>query len=136
MDFVSGYGLAVLWMAASLVFAWLTHKLFDRVTPFPLRQASDQKNTAVGHVLRGLYVSLAIILYAAIRSNQSIVWGVIDGLMGVLLLIATYMVFDWLDPRDFGAELAAGNTLLGMELEGMFILAAALVVGSLNLVGG
>jgi hypothetical protein len=56
--------------------------------------------------------------------------------MGVLLLIATYMVFDWLDPRDLGAELAAGNTLLGMELEGMFILAAALVVGSLNLVGG
>jgi hypothetical protein len=29
MDFVSGYGLAVLWMVAFLVFAWLTHKLFD-----------------------------------------------------------------------------------------------------------
>src|SRR5207245_9717058 len=35
------------------------------------------------------------------------------GLMGVLLLIATYMVFDWLDPRDVGAELAAGNTSSG-----------------------
>jgi uncharacterized membrane protein YjfL (UPF0719 family) len=135
MGLVSGYGLAVLWMIAFLAFAWFTHRLFERVTPFPLRQASDQKNAAVGHVLRGLYVSLAIILYAAIRSNQSIVWGAIDGFIGVLLLVATYKVFDWLDPRDFGAELAAGNTLLGMELEGVFILAAALVVGSLNLLG-
>lgn len=135
MNLLSGYGLTLLWMVAFLVLAWVAHRLFDWVMPFPLRQASDQKNTAVGHVLRGLYVSLAILLLAAIHSNRNIGWGLLDGVVGIVLLVIVYKVFDWLDPRDFGTELAAGNTLLGMELEGVFILVAALVVGAMNLLG-
>ncbi len=135
MGLLGGYGLALVWMVVFLVLAWVTHTLFGRLTPFSLRQASDQKNAAVGHVLRGLYASLAIILFSAIRGNQRIAWALIDGVVGVVLLLVVYKVFDWLDPRDFGAELAAGNTMLGMELEGVFVLAAALVVAAMNLSG-
>lgn len=135
MGVLAGYGLTLLWMVAFLVLAWVARSLFDRLTPFSLRQASDQKNAAVGHVLRGLYVSLAIILFAAIRGNQRIAWALLDGVVGIVLLLVVYKVFDWLDPRNFGAELAAGNTMLGMELEGVFVLAAALVVAAMNLSG-
>jgi len=102
--------------------------------PFPLRRASEGKNGAVGHVLRGLYLGLAVILMAAIRGNRSLAWALLDGGIGVFLILLTYVVFDRLDPRDFGRELAADNTMLGMEIEGLFILTAAVLVGAMNLV--
>lgn len=133
MQALTGYVLALLWMLAFLALAFVAHFVFDRLTPFPLRQASDKRNPATGHVLRGLYVGLAVILLAAIRGNASLAWALIDGAIGVFLILLTYVVFDRLDSRDFGTELADGNTMLAMEIEGLFILAAAVVVGAMNL---
>jgi len=134
VEAVKGYGLTLLWFVAFLALAWVAHFLFDRLTPFSLHQASGAKNRAVGHVLRGLYVGLALILLSAIRSNRSLAWALLDGGIGIFLILLTYVVFDWLDPRDFGKELASENTMLGMEIEGVFILTAAVVVGAMNLV--
>ncbi len=133
MQALTGYVLALLWMVAFLAMAFIAHFVFNRLTPFPLRQASDKRNPAVGHVLRGLYVGLAVILLAAIRGNTSLAWALIDGTIGVFLILLTYVVFDRLDSRDFGKELADGNTMLAMEIEGLFILVAAVVVGAMNL---
>src|ERR1044072_2524395 len=72
VEAVKGYGLTLLWFVAFLALAWVAHFLFDRLTPFSLHQASGAKNRAVGHVLRGLYVGLALILLSAIRSNRSL----------------------------------------------------------------
>ena len=134
MDALKGYALTILWMFAFLALAFVAHVLFDRLTPYQLRQASD-RNPAVGHVLRGLYVSLAVILLACIHSNSSLVWALIDGGVGIVLILLTYVAFDRLDRRDFSKELADGNTMLGMEIEGVFILAAAVIVGAMNLAG-
>jgi len=134
MEAVRGYALTLLWLVAFLALAYVAHALFDRLTPFPLRRASEGKNGAVGHVLRGLYLGLAVILMAAIRGNRSLAWALLDGGIGVFLILLTYVVFDRLDPRDFGRELAADNTMLGMEIEGLFILTAAVLVGAMNLV--
>ncbi len=133
MQALTGYVLALLWMVAFLALSFIAHFVFNRLTPFPLRQASDKRNPAVGHVLRGLYVGLAVILLAAIRGNTSLAWALIDGTIGVFLILLTYVVFDRLDSRDFGKELADGNTMLAMEIEGLFILVAAVVVGAMNL---
>ncbi len=133
MQALTGYVLALLWMVTFLALAFIAHFVFNRLTPFPLRQASDKRNPAVGHVLRGLYVGLAVILLAAIRGNTSLAWALIDGTIGVFLILLTYVVFDRLDSRDFGKELADGNTMLAMEIEGLFILVAAVVVGAMNL---
>lgn len=134
METVTGYALTVLWLVVFLALAYVAHFLFDRLTPFRLRRASEGKNAAVGHVLRGLYLGLALILLAAIRGNHHLGWALVDGGVGVFLILLTYVVFDKLDPRDFGKELAADNTMLGMEIEGLFILTAAIVVGAMNLV--
>lgn len=133
MEVLTGYALTVLWMAAFLALAFVAHVVFDWLTPFPLRQAVEKRNPATGHVLRGLYLALALILLAAIRGNTSLAWALIDGALGVFLILLTYVVFDRLDRRDFSRELAEGNTMLGMEIEGLFILVAAVVAGAMNL---
>ena len=133
MATLTGYGLTLLWMVAFLALAYVAQRVFDWLTPFPLREASDKRNPAIGHVLRGLYLGLALILLAAISGNHSLGRGLLDGAVGIALILVVYVVFDRLDPRDFGKELAEGNTTLALELEGLFILTAAIVIGAMNL---
>ena len=136
MRLLTGYAISVGCIAAFLALAFVARALFDWMSPFKLRVASDRKDAAVGHVLRGLYFALAIISLAAIQSTQSILWALLDSLVGVVLLLVFFKVYDWLDPRNFETELAAGNSMLGMELEGLFVVVAAVIVGALNLLGG
>lgn len=133
MEVLKAYGLTLVWLVAFLALAFVAHVLFDRLARFPLRQGSNRKNPAVGHVLRGLYLGLAVVLLGAIRGNRTLALGLLDGAFGVVLMLATYVVFDRLDRRDFGQELGDGNTMLAMEIEGLFILSAAVVVGAMNL---
>jgi len=130
-----GYAVSVGWTVAFLALAFIARFAFGCLTPFSLRQASDRKDAAVGHVLRGLYIALAIISFAAIQSTQSLVWALVDASIGIALLLVFFKVYDWIDPRDFERELATGNAMLGMELEGLFIIFAAVIVGALNLIG-
>ena len=48
--------------------------IFGHLNLFSLRVASERKDAAVGHVLRGLYIALAIISLAAIQSTRSLAW--------------------------------------------------------------
>jgi uncharacterized membrane protein YjfL (UPF0719 family) len=135
MRLLTGYAISVGWTAAFLALAFVARFIFNWMSPFKLRTASERKDAAVGHVLRGLYFGLAIISLAAIQSTQSIVWALIDGAVGMLILLVFFKVYDWIDPRDFETELAGGNSMLGMELEGLFVVVAAVVVGAMNLLG-
>jgi uncharacterized membrane protein YjfL (UPF0719 family) len=133
MEVVKGYGMTLVWFALFIVLAYVARMVFDKLSPIHLASMSKAKNKAVGHVLRGLYVGLAVVLMAAIGANRNLPTALLDGGIGVFLMLLTYVVYDWLDPRDFGNELAQENTMLGMEIEGVFILTAALVVGAMNL---
>lgn len=132
MNLVMGYGIAVSWAIAFLVLAFVVRWAFDRLTPFTLRAASEHKDAAVGHVVRGLYIALAIISFAAIQSTKSLLWALVDTVISMALVLIFFKIYDWLDRRDFPAELAAGNDMLGMELEGLFIVLAAVIVGAMN----
>ena len=136
MKLLAGYVVSIGWVVAFLGLAIAARCLFNWMSPFKLSVASANRDAAVGHVLRGLYFALAIISLAAIQSTQSILWALIDAAIGMLILLVFFKVYDWIDPRDFEAELATGNSMLGMELEGLFVVVAAVVVGALNLLGG
>jgi uncharacterized membrane protein YjfL (UPF0719 family) len=136
MKLFTGYAISIGWTVAFLALAFVARSLFNWMSPFKLSAASAGKDAAVGHVLRGLYFALAIISLAAIQSTQNIVWALIDGAVGMLILLAFFKIYDWIDPRDFDAELAKGNSMLGMELEGLFVVVAAVTVGAMNLLGG
>jgi len=90
----------------------------------------------IGRALRGLYLGLALLLIAAMYSTHSILIALRDGAIGTVLMLLLYKVYDLIDRRDFAQELAAGNTMLGMELEGLFILLSAVIVGAMNYTAG
>ncbi len=135
MKSLTGYAVAVGWAVSFLVLAFVVRWAFHLLTPFSLRWASDTKDAAVGHVLRGLYVALAIISFAAIQSTTHLGWALVDAAISMALLLVFFKVYDWIDRRDFPAELASGNTMLGMELEGLFIVLAGVIVAAMNLLG-
>lgn len=136
MNLVMGYGIAVSWALAFMALAFVVRWIFGRLNFFSLRAASEQKDAAVGHVLRGLYVALGIVSLAAIQSTRSLAWALIDTTISMALVLVFFKVYDWIDPRDFSAELEADNNMLGMELEGLFIVLAAVIVGAMNFLGG
>ena len=136
MNLVQGYGIAVSWAVTFMVLAFVVRWIFGKLDLFSLRSASQKKDAAVGHVLRGLYIALAIISLAAIQSTRSLMWAVIDTVISMALVLIFFKIYDWLDPRDFSAELEADNSMLGMELEGLFIVLAAVMVGAMNFLGG
>ena len=135
MALLQGYAKAVGWAVAFLALAFVVRFAFHWLTPFSLRWASDRRDAAVGHVLRGFYIALAIVSLTAIQSTGSLGWALADAAISMALLLAFFKVYDWIDPRDFVSELATGNTMLGMELEGLFIVLAAVIVGAMNFLG-
>jgi uncharacterized membrane protein YjfL (UPF0719 family) len=136
MNLVMGYGIAVSWAIAFMALAFVIRWVFGRLNLFSLRTASERHDAAVGHVLRGLYIALAIISLAAIQSTRSLAWALIDTIISMALVLIFFKIYDWLDPRDFSVELEADNGMLGMELEGLFIVLAAVIVGAMNFLGG
>jgi uncharacterized membrane protein YjfL (UPF0719 family) len=128
---IKEYGISLGWVVCFLVPAIVARCLFDWMTPFSLRDASAQKNAAIGRVLRGLYLGLAIILAAAMYSTHSILIALRDGAVGIVLMLLMFKICDLIDRRDFARELADGNAMLGMELEGLFILLSAVIFGSM-----
>lgn len=136
MNLVQGYGIAVTWAITFMVLAFIVRWVFSKLNLFSLRAASQRKDEAVGHVLRGLYIALAIISLAAIQSTRSLTWAVVDTVISMALVLIFFKIYDWIDPRDFSAELEADNRMLGLELEGLFIVLAAVIVGAMNFLGG
>jgi len=73
---------------------------------------------------------------AAMYSNHGILTALRDGAVGIVLMLLMYKIYDLIDRRDFARELADGNTMLGMELEGLFILLSAVIVGAMKYAAG
>jgi uncharacterized membrane protein YjfL (UPF0719 family) len=136
MNLVQGYGVAVTWAITFMVLAFIVRWVFSKLNLFSLRAASQRKDAAVGHVLRGLYIALAIISLAAIQSTRSLTWALVDTVISMALVLVFFKIYDWIDPRDFSAELEADNRMLGLELEGLFIVLAAVIVGAMNFLAG
>ena len=136
MEAIKEYGISLGWVVCFLLLAIVARYLFDWIVPFSLRDASAQKNAAVGRVLRGLYLGLAIILGAAMYWTHSLLTALGDGAVGIVLMLLMFKMYDLIDRRDFSRELADGNAMLGMELEGLFILLSAVIVGAMNYSSG
>ena len=136
MNLVQGYGIAVAWAITFMALAFVVRWVFGKLNLFSLRAASQKKDAAVGHVLRGLYIALGHHFARGHPVDAQPCWALIDTVISMALVLIFFKVYDWIDPRDFSAELETDNRMLGMELEGLFIVLAAVMVGAMNFLGG
>ena len=120
-----------------MVLAFVVRWVFGRLNLFSLRAASQRKDAAVGHVLRGLYIAPRHHLARRHPVHaQPHAGPLVDTVISMALVLIFFKIYDWIDPRDFSAELEADNRMLGLELEGLFIVLAAVIVGAMNFLGG
>ncbi len=104
MNLVQGYGIAVIWAITFMVLAFIVRWVFGRLNLFSLRAASQKKDVAVGHVLRGLYIALAIISLAAIQSTRSLTWALVDTVISMALVLVFFGALEpWFRATPFAA---------------------------------
>ena len=59
----------IIYAGIGIIIAVVSYKLYDMTTPFDLsKELSEEKNLAVGIVVAGIFLGIAIIVAAAIAS--------------------------------------------------------------------
>lgn len=87
-------------------------------------------NVAVALALGGKVLGLANIIRFSILTNSSFTQTIFWGVLGAALLIAVYLLFEWLTPKlNVNREIAGGNIAVGV-LSLVFSVAASFVIGA------
>lgn len=50
----------------ALILMFVGYKFFDAITPYDFAEEIKEKNPAIGAVIAGIFIAVAIIIYAAI----------------------------------------------------------------------
>lgn len=126
------YLATVLWWAIFFAIMVIAVWIFDLVTPFKIRQETKEKNGALGAVLGGLLIGIAIIIFSAMAHNNAIHYAVSYSLLGFALMLASYFIYDLITPEKISKEIDEHNMLVGYKIGGLFIAVALVVAGALT----
>lgn len=63
--------------------------------------------------------------------GQAILGTTVYAILGVVILMAAYKVFDIINPLDFDKEIANNNMALGIMMAGFFISIALIIASAL-----
>ncbi|MBC9783637.1 DUF350 domain-containing protein [Heliobacterium chlorum] len=121
---------ALLYFAVSSVLMLAMVRIFFWVTPYNDAEEIHQGNAAVGITLFSQMVGLGIILWSAISHNDTLAETIVWGVFGSLLMMGSYLIFEWLTPKlPVREELRKGNMAVAWIVAGIFI-ALGLVVAA------
>ncbi len=126
------YLATVIWWAVFFVIMVAAIWIFDIVTPFKLRQETEEKNGALGAVLGGLLIGIAVIIYSAMANSNDIITAVLYSVLGFVLMLVSYFVYDLITPEKISHEIDDHNMLVGFKIAGLFIAVALVVAGALT----
>ncbi|MGQ9558775.1 MAG: DUF350 domain-containing protein [Desulfurispora sp.] len=108
----------------------LTIYIFTRLTRYNDWEEIAKGNVAAALALGGKILGMANIMHYAILSNTGAVDTIVWGLLGMVLLLLVYPVFEWLTPRlNVNREIAGGNVAVG-ALSLVFSLAVSQIIGA------
>jgi len=114
-------------IAAAIIMA--TIFVFIRVTRYNDWKEIAGGNVAAALALGGKIFGVANIIHFAIITNTSPVHTILWGVIGAVLLIMVYLMFEWLTPRlNVNSEIASGNVAVGL-ISMIFSVAASFVIG-------
>lgn len=123
-----------------IILMFLGSMCIDLVIPCNFPEEIKRKNVAIGFVMAGIYVAIAIIIKASIITYTftdkeiSLVTGLtstlVYSIIGVLLLLLGYLISDLLDRKyNLNEELSNGNQAAGIMVAGIFIGIAIVISG-------
>ncbi|MGB9846635.1 MAG: DUF350 domain-containing protein [Desulfotomaculales bacterium] len=120
--------LACLLLSALIVL--LTVFIFTKLTRYNDWAEIARGNVAAAVALGGKVLGAANIMRVAVHTNSGVLDTVLWGLTGMVLLMLTYLAFEWLTPHlDVNGEIAGGNVAVGV-LSASFSLALSILVGA------
>lgn len=125
------YLATVIWWAVFFALVLVALKVFDLVTPFKVRQETREKNPAVGAVQAGLLVGMALIIYSAIVNSETILMALLYAVLGLVLMLVSYYVYDLISPEQVNKELDEHNLLVGYKIAGLFVAIGLVVAASI-----
>lgn len=115
-----------------LVLAGLCMFIFEMITPYNDREELLKGNVAVGTQFAGKLIGIGIITEAAIAHNLS-VWGAaIWMLIGFILMLISYFLFELITPFKVEQEIKNNNIAVAIVAASLSIFIGFAVSGSIT----
>ena len=128
--------------ALGIVLLLLSSFVMDLVIPYNFqKEIFEEKNPAVGALVAGIFVSVSIIIRAAIAGGDSLVIPEVNGYLssvlytalGLVLFIAGYFLLTLLFKKwNLNKQIDEHNTALGVAVAGFFVAIAIVVSGAIQ----
>ncbi|MHB1419480.1 MAG: DUF350 domain-containing protein [Bacillota bacterium] len=126
------YWNTVIWWAVFFAQMVIAIKIFDLMTPFSINQETKEKNGALGAVLAGMFIGLAIIIFASMSASETLGKALIFSSLGYGLMLASYFLYNLLTPENISKEIDDHNLLVGYKIAGLFIAVGLVVAGAIS----
>ncbi|MTV48920.1 DUF350 domain-containing protein [Heliobacillus mobilis] len=124
---------ALLYFAVSAALMLAMVRFFFWVTPYNDAEEIHKGNAAVGITLFSQMVGLGIILWSAISHNDTLAETIVWGIFGSLLMMGSYLIFEWLTPKlPVREELRKGNMAVAWIVAGIFITLGLVVAACIS----
>lgn len=122
--------LSLIYFVSFMALLLVTTCLSTLITRYNDWQEIARGNAAAAVVLGGKLLGVAIIVRTAILTNPSLLYALLWGLIGTVLLLATYLLFELLTVRlNVNTEIARGNVAVAV-LCAALSLAVSLIVSA------
>ncbi len=116
--------------------------VMDLVIPYNFpKEIYEEKNPAVGALVAGIFVSVAIIIRSAIVGGDSLIIPEVNGylssviytVLGLVLFIAGYFLLTLLFKKwNINKQIDEHNTAAGIAVAGFFVAIAIVVSGAIQ----
>lgn len=108
----------------------LTIFIFVKLTRYNDWEEITKGNSAAAMALGGKVLGVGNIMRFAIVTNEGPWQTVMWGLIGMVLLMLVYLLFEWLTPRlDVNREIGSGNLAVGL-LSMVFSITFSFIIGA------
>lgn len=107
--------------------------IFELITPFNDREEMKNGNSAVAIQFAGKIVGLSIVMFSSIYHNSSLLAAVVWGILGFILMLIGYFVFEFLTPAfKVDHEIQNGNKSVAIVAASISLAIGIIVAGSIS----
>ncbi|TFB25112.1 DUF350 domain-containing protein [Filobacillus milosensis] len=124
--------LTLLYWVVTLGLAGLLMIVFELFTPYKDREELLAGNVAVGAQFAGKIIGLGIITEASIAHNVSLIGAAVWIVIGYILMLIGYYVFELITPFKIEDEIKKGNVAIGVLVASVSIFIGFAVSGSIT----